>query len=131
MVGATRLAEPSVTAEGRIFIDRPIQSLVEPYEKYTEAEADRLMSVYLGKWLKVRGEVYQVDKLRISSCHDVIVKIGSVIVTLMFETAWEERVVMLRKGQPIAAIGRLSRVGASHLILEDCEVFKLGSSQEA
>lgn len=107
----------------RIFVDASPEYLMGFFDEHTSAQAGRLITPYIGKWMRVSGIVLDVDSE--SDC--TIIRLGvksirTMVTALFTEQRWIERVETLRPNQPITVIGRISRVGRISLWLEQCEV---------
>lgn len=107
----------------RTFVDASPEYLLGFFNEHTSAQAGRLITPYIGKWMRVSGVVLDVD----SESDRTIIRlrgesIRTMVTALFTEQKWIERVETLRQNQPITVIGRISRVGRISLWLERCEV---------
>jgi hypothetical protein len=91
-------------------------------ENLTRIQTDKLLSPYIGKWLKVTGTVTQIyDRI-------TWIRIGPVVqgdtlsVLLVVNPTWKASFHLLELKQTISAIGRINEVSYSEIQLEDCEL---------
>ena len=121
--GPTGALPESTPAEERIFVSESIYSLVEPYQKYTSVQAGKLAEVYLGKWLKVNGEVSEVSRRLGRKGYEILFYIDrKIFIQAEFERQWDEHLRLLRRDQSISAIGKIRGLNSSQIWLEDCEI---------
>jgi hypothetical protein len=113
-------------SEGRIFVGPDItpQFLVSLLSGHTEVQAERLLDIYVGKWIKVSGDVSHVGKFEHG--HSTVMftsqrlEVPSII--MHFGGAWTERLSVLRLGNKINVIGRIDLVQELRIFLDDCEL---------
>lgn len=103
-----------------IFVDESPASLLKFFEDHTSFQADKLITPYLGKWMKLSNVV-------ISDVRDEPFIMGrsedGCSVLMEFQKKWAEQVLVLRRGSNIDIIGKIRRVQYC-VVLEDCEILK-------
>ena len=102
------------------------------YLNNTTAQGERIVEPYVGKWMKVRGPVYDVQANADGSVNvnvdysdpsdaDRPLFERVTIVLLIFKN-FEERLQIIHKGDVITANGKIAKVGRSSVILDHCEL---------
>jgi hypothetical protein len=114
-------------AEKRIFVGPDItpQFLFSLLSGHTEVQAERLLDIYVGKWIKLSGDVNHVGKFEYGSSTVMFSSQpskGVPVVAMEFSEAWTGRLSVLRLGNNINVIGRIKSVNAMRVKLEDCEL---------
>ena len=112
--------------KGRIFVGDDItpQYLASLYKGQTEMQAQRLVDIYVGKWMKIRGPISNVmtptgDIVAVHLKRDAF---NEIAVALKFSKPWHERLALLRQGNIITAVGKIDYTEAGFVMLEDCEL---------
>jgi hypothetical protein len=115
-----KITEPEPPKE-RVFIAVDPEYLMAFYDERTSVQGDQLAQNYIGKWIRVSGNVGNAS-----------IKWSSVIATLrlpnmrhillVFDEGWKERVSLLIGGQKITAIGEIKQVSDDNITLDHCEV---------
>lgn len=105
----------------KLFVDVDPTYLMAFYENRTSVQGDQLAQNYIGKWIKISGNVGNASA-----------KWGSIIATvrlpgighilLCFDPKWKERVSLLMSGQNVTAIGEIMQVAEDSITLEHCEL---------
>jgi hypothetical protein len=120
------LPAPVPILEERIFVGPDItpQFLFSLLSGHTEVQAGKLLDIYVGKWITLAGDVTHVGKFENGSStvmfsHD---SFGGVLVSMEFGASWTGRLSILRQGNNINVIGRITSVDALRVKLEDCEL---------
>jgi hypothetical protein len=118
--------------EQRIFIDVDPGYLVGLYQKYNSAQADEAVKTYIGKWLRVSGNVGDVTRQRrlnergtVSMMISVKRADGFHLYTILADfddQRWIDRALIFNRGEKVTVIGKLERVIESGIILEKCEI---------
>lgn len=111
---ASRVFVPAGTSPG---------DLVEPFESHTSADAEALVAKYIGRWMSLKGQVYQLSKAgpgTVLLLHTEHFMLGP-RVHLFFHGDHAARAAMLGKGASFAAMGRISEIGSLGVVLENCE----------
>ncbi|HVI97591.1 MAG TPA: hypothetical protein VM657_00840 [Sphingomonas sp.] len=104
-----------------------VETLRDIYRDKTEIQADRLASIYIGKWIEVSGKVSNVtshgeDKVNVS------LKAGKEAVEL--ETVWmsfegdKESLEILRIDDVVVVHGKIKKFGRFDVNLENCILVK-------
>jgi hypothetical protein len=111
--------------EVRDLIQIPSSAVIALTENRTAVQAAPLLKSYEGKWTRVSGTVDDV--------HDetwtgkIIVQLsrgkGELSVNLSFaEAEWRDQLLVLRPGERVAAVGRVTSVNRFWVNLESCEL---------
>jgi hypothetical protein len=99
---------------------------MEFFEGNTDAQGQRSVADYVGKWMRVEGAVSNVQVFDTSAavtCY--LEKAGSVLaisIGMWFPEKSKESVKFLGRGDEIAVVGRIARLGRLEIELRDCEL---------
>jgi hypothetical protein len=120
-IGAPREAPES--PEERVFSDLPIETLLRPFKEHTSVQANAMVGIYLGTWLKVTGSLYNVEV----DTHVVRVVIDANarsirLLFLYFSVEWAQKLSVLQRGSVISAIGKIDRLEEGSLSMKHCEL---------
>jgi tRNA_anti-like len=114
------------TLEERIFVGVDItpQFLSSLHSGHTEVQAGKLLELYVGKWIKLSGAVNHVGKFEYGSSTVMFStqSFDGVRVLMSFGAAWTERLSVLRLGNNINVIGRITAVDGLMVKLRECEL---------
>lgn len=92
-------------------------------ENLTRVQTDKLLSVYLGKWMKVTGTVSQIYHRITWLTLGENTKPGERLsVILVVSDTWRDRFHLLEMNKKISAIGIISEINISEVQLDDCEL---------
>src|SRR5438105_1880599 len=127
---AVSLPPPGTSKEERIFLPEDItpQFLQGFYRQHTEVQADKLAASYKGKWMRVVGTVFNVRDSYTG--FEVPVQVRGdpdVAIFLTFDRKWGGHVSILRRDDPIEAVGRIRSIGGWGVNLERCELISAQS----
>jgi hypothetical protein len=109
----------------RIFVDRTPHDLVGPFDTYVSVQAKRLIQPYIGKWIRITSEVGNVRDLPSDQWQVLVserVDGRTLVISLSFNKEWGDRLSILTRGATIEVIGRIDRIEAATLYLENCEL---------
>jgi hypothetical protein len=113
-------------ASERVYVDLTPEQLIGIFRTHVTAQAERLVERYIGKWLRVVGQVYDVDNIgdlwRMSLWFDSVKGEPGFLVLFEFHSPWRERLEILDKGTAIFVDGRIKEVDAAVMRLKECEV---------
>jgi hypothetical protein len=111
-------------SEERLFVDRTPQELMRFREEHTSVNANKLLEVFMGKWLRVPGIFEDVAVERTTLFVTLVMPTGTSrsVAFLYFQLEWHDRLLMLKRGAPITVIGRIVSVGLGEVVLTDCEL---------
>lgn len=104
------------------------EALTKLYLDNTSVQADRLASLYLGKWIDVRESVWNVhtlfegDTVVITKHRVKGVKSYTISLGLGFELKWQDTLLPMRRGDAIHALCRIAKVETAGIDLDDCEL---------
>jgi hypothetical protein len=108
---------------GRIFVNATPEYLSGLFKGQTVIQANTLLAVYIGKWMRLDGEVNDVLSRRGDRVQVMFIKAGSPITFMRFHTeAWVDRVAVLRPGDRITVIGQIEEASSTQLQLDFCEL---------
>ena len=108
-------------ASERIFVDISPKDLMDLNKGRMLIERDRLLSPYIGKWVKISTSV---DNAAVSE-NSVVVWAKNPEkerIIMSFDKNWANHVEVLRRGQNIKIVGEIQRVDVFDLWLENCEL---------
>lgn len=107
-------------AKERVFVTVAPEYLMAFYDDRTSIQGDQLAKNYIGKWIRVSGEVGNATSkwiilvtLRLTDHKHI---------TLTFDDSWMERVSLFISGQKITTIGEISQISDTSIVLSHCEV---------
>jgi hypothetical protein len=119
-----KAAELPPQPDDRIFVGDNVTAgfLMALYEGVTKMQGDRRAGAYIGKWMRISGEVKNVYPSHESG--SVAVKVPDVppitAVMLIFHGA-DEQLEILHQKDAIDAVGKIYDISNMHIQLEDCE----------
>ena len=125
---------PHAQEEPRVFVGKEVtvERLASFFEVGTGLDAKRLLSPYIGKWMKVRGVFDNAShSARMCSVSFKSTPFSSKTAFCMFEESWLGRLEMLQRGQEIALLGRISQADRHGCALSDCELISLSDAADA
>lgn len=115
-----------VREEERIFVGDSItpKYLYDFFEHNTSVQATKLTDAYLGKWMRITGDLSQVSVFgEIRRFAQVTFKdMRSPTVFLIFDEKWIDRLSILKRGDRLTIIGKLDRIDAATIQLNHCEI---------
>lgn len=114
----------------RITVNVSAEYLTGFFREHTSIQADKLAEAYLGKWMQVSGYVKNVWSSSAGKEYHLILihqpdkepKYPSVYCLLNFGMEWSERLSVIKRDDPLTAIGKILKVASSDLELSECEV---------
>ena len=127
----------TVTPEsGRTILEKSpsdLSDLLDKCSNLTDYHADKVKEPYLKKWLKISGDVVNVEKREKSSIRreSILVQCDypmlgaseSVTVYMEFDAGmWEIRLADLKRGDQITALGKIGSLEEHWIILKNCEL---------
>lgn len=95
------------------------ESLVDLCRSHTEYQAMYVVQPHIGTWLSVHDVVVEVN--RSSEVCKVYVDSLEIQYMEFSQQHWHERLLILRSGDGIDAVGRIVTVSGDGIILGDCE----------
>lgn len=101
--------------------------LVGLYEGHMSVQAEKLVEVYLNKWMRVSGTVIDVKKgWPTRDCMKVHMRwhgdnSHTVAVFLDFGKEWTDRVLILKSEQRVTVLGKVHTI-SNYIALKDCEL---------
>jgi hypothetical protein len=123
-------------SEDRVFVDVTPAQLVSHFGQYTSIQAAKLTEAYVGKWMRLSGQLgdvlgdpgsphLQVTFQKKGFPGDPDYEYFSVY--MYFGREWDERFATLLRGTQISVAGQIERVGAWGLDLVRCELEDMAS----
>jgi hypothetical protein len=108
----------------RVIIDSSPESLQTLLKGHTAIQQKKITEIYIGKWLKISGPVF--DVLQTSSKDTTLVALRpnglSGMAKLWFSKGWSERTSTLRVGQNVSVIGKITYISELDIELHECEL---------
>lgn len=122
--------KPGSTAnEERVLLDVKLEYLLGFFTKYNEAQAQKLIETYLGKWVQISGEVFDVSRYSDESIVTISPPTPTIfgVLAQFEEQRWVDRVQVLNRGEPITVFGQLTKMKSISpkyvtIWLDKCEV---------
>jgi hypothetical protein len=121
---------PAARTGGRVFVPASAtpKFLTDFFQGRTDAQGERSVAEYLGKWMPVEGPVRNVqvfEEKRVAVSLDLApVESGDLglNISLWFSGKWIERVKLLGPDDHVAAIGRIDEIRRLGVSLRECEL---------
>jgi hypothetical protein len=113
---------PEVKSIAKTYRTITLEDLRALYGNRTTAEADQLVSPYIGKWISVYGAVKNVTTYEHSSGLAVWFGEYPVNYVLQFNDEWKERVQALHIGDVVIIGGTIARIRRNEVTLGNCEL---------
>jgi hypothetical protein len=103
------------------------QDLIKQLSPLHSFQADAIMKDYVGKWMRVSGEVRNVDEDKRDKTMTVLLRLsgdpGSPRIQLIFDApTWRDRIVVYQKGVQMSAVGKIRSFSGLSMDLTDCEL---------
>ena len=116
--------------DGRILIDKDPKFLSDIFSENTDIEADRLVEPYIGKWMKISGDVYDIsdrdfgDLMYVSIMDKGGNPFGmSIALGMGFNRdTWKDRLELLHPGDHITVIGQIKSASRIGVQFDKCEL---------
>ncbi|SRR6266404_209730 len=96
----------------------------------TELQANKLVELYIGKWMRISGKVTNISESLTEKTLIISITLTDSIlpypmVAMAFNKAeWHDHISVISKGEQISAIGKIRSVEQNWTWLEDCELEK-------
>lgn len=122
-----RRTEPllgNVKIQERIFVGESItiEHLTDFFADHTAIQAMKLTEVFIGKWMRIAGAIDEVVPTRPGHAQVSFRDIRDPYLFLYFEDQWIERLAIMKPGDKLEAIGRISKIDRLAVSLENCEL---------
>jgi hypothetical protein len=124
--------EPSrlVESEGRTVVNVTPEYLLGLFEDHVSLQAEKLASVYIGKWIEISGPLGDVFPRRggkDSYTSSVVfgdrgVASNKAYVFMQFHDTWIDRLEVLRRGSTIKILGQITEISRAQVELDNCEI---------
>jgi hypothetical protein len=119
---ATKAATKPTTktlANGRIVVNISIPELTALHKGHTALQAKKLTGPYIGQWISVSGEVRDV----IDVTHAFGVRLQEhVFSAFFFSKRWRKRIELLRLGDHVTILGKISEINSTDIKVRECEL---------
>ena len=99
-----------------------VRELTKIYQEHTAVQAEKLIDPYIGGWLKVRGSVNDVTKEVLGEGYRTVVAVGEDLVFAGFVQESQDELPRLLRNEKITIVGRIAKVEAFGLQLEESEL---------
>jgi hypothetical protein len=108
----------------KIIVDVTPDYLMNLYKDNLSAHADKLMSRYIGKWIKVSGQILDIDGPDlVGGMTAKFAKPGILGVTIMnYDKKWSSILLTMRRGQNITTLCQIVDASTSVVDLQNCEL---------
>ena len=116
----------------RTVLDVKPEYLADFFKKYNDAQAQKLIESYVGKWVQLSGEVIDVSRYKSEPNATVTMRVtrGAThfgVIAEIEEERWADRALVLRRDEQITVFGRLAKITAlspDHVTfwLDKCEL---------
>jgi hypothetical protein len=114
--------QPIVPAlPGRVLATITTGELFKTYETHTKMQADAMVNQYIGAWLGVAGNLWDVQT---PTKEEMLVSIMTEPIKLVFchfAKEHEQQCLMFHKGDEVRVAGKITSAGALGIHLSDCE----------
>jgi hypothetical protein len=109
---------------GRTFANATPADLVEPFETLNTIQAAKLVQPYLGQWLRVEDSLNDVSDWNKSAMASFkrTSKKPWVFMSFKDKVVVDQRLSVLKRGTKIIVIGKIDKIEAHVVYLEDCEL---------
>ena len=119
------LVMPNSTPE-RVYIRRTPRAIVQAARGLTSIAIENMAKPYVGKWMTIEGEVYNVSEFSKTISISVFEKVENEmpvgIIMHFSKKKWMPHLEILEKGDTIKAQGVFLSVDHRSITLEDCEL---------
>jgi len=121
---AQRRGEPAIQSalQERIFVNEQPAFFNQLLKEHTSVQAETLLQPYLGKWMRLSS--FTVDDIDQHGTGHVLYGVSEdgTRMTMFFDGRWAERILILRKGSRVDAVGQIYRVELLFLRINNCEL---------
>jgi len=124
---AVQSVPPSTMMGDRIVVNVTPDYLMGIFRERTTADARRLTANYIGKWMRISGTVYDVDRTDLGRGKEgnfvTVIWNKNTSVSLVFhEQRWMDSVSVWKRGDTVTVLGQIQHLGALTIILNNCEL---------
>jgi hypothetical protein len=119
--------QPDNIEDARVFVSPNIdvEYLCEMFEGHTSLQASKMASAFIGKWMRLSGNLGEVLSSRPGASAQVTFmtsKLKFTDVYMYFDKEWVERLSVLKHGDAIRVIGEIEEIHRTHVQLHHCEL---------
>jgi hypothetical protein len=104
-----KFVSPSVTPE----------FLLGLFKEQTQVQAARIADLYKGKWIRISCSLHDVSSFYNNK---ILVTIKESNVIMIFDNVWADRLEILRNGDNLTVIGKITNMSNISVRLEHCEL---------
>lgn len=111
-----------IDASGRIILNVTPEYLIGLYKEHTTVQANKLIEVYIGKWLRVSGRLANNTSLRayILLSDEAVFPVALAVAE--FHKRWVDHVATLRLNTQIELLGKIVEADSTSITLTECEL---------
>lgn len=118
--------EPPKSSPGRVLLGPNLtpQYLAAQMDGKTAYQSERLLEIYIGKWMRVRGPIENISTTIIDNIMIVTLDVGnSMKAGLYFDKSkWLDHLSILPVGATILAAGKIRKVERFWIWLNECDL---------
>ncbi len=114
-------------SDERIVVDVTLDYILGFFKEHTNTQAQKLIEIYIGKWIKISGEVSDVNEIQ-NVVQVYLRKVSQNSIYQAFflfeDQANKDRAKLLRREQKITVFGKVIKADPHTIYLENCEFVK-------
>ena len=116
---------------GRIYTQRSAVEILTAVRELTSVEVEQYARPHLGKWIRMQSIIknisfYGDDKVCVTLGHWFDPR----LMLIFAKNEWWSRLETMNKGDRLAAVEMISRIGSNDLDLDQCEIVKLATEDD-
>jgi len=118
------ITEPAAVMGPRDFVPESVTfaSLMALRSRSPGIAGDRLVALYIGKWIKVEGELFESELLHEAALLSILPgQLGQPHISLYFHRD-TEGLDVLGRGEMVTAIGKITGIASTGLVMVECEL---------
>ena len=112
---------PMVLPDGRVMVNVAPEYLTGFFVQHMSIHAKKLAEPFIGKWMKISGQLAEISPGKYSIAVRFIDPPVSFL-SMSFKHDWKDRLEILRRGDQITVLGKLTEISRTTIRLEDCEI---------
>jgi hypothetical protein len=115
---------PTEKIKEKIIVDVTPEYLMNLYKDNLSAQADKLVSPYIGNWIRVSGQIFDINGPdSLGEVTASFAKSGVLGVTTMnYDKKWSSILLTMRRGQNITALCQILDASTIDVHLQNCEL---------
>jgi len=110
---------------GRVVVDTTVEQLYRIYTDHTQLQAEDIAATYIGKWIKISGQVYDIEEsIRSDRSYKVSIKRPPPIhlVYLSFDQTKKSQLALFGRDQQLSAICQIDKIEPSRVRFSNCDL---------